>query len=89
MGIYANILGHEVKMNNLMAEAVRQVRKLEPEQYIADDSDHCATFSRKEIAVVINHMVLNLVATKKQRDYCLGELIAWFQLSEEEDLTFG
>lgn len=89
MGLYANILGHEVKMNNLMAEAVRQVRKLEPGQYIADDCDNCATFSRKEVAVIINHMVRSLVAIKKQRDYCLGELIAWFQLSEEEDLTFG
>jgi len=87
MGLYTNILGHEVKMNNLMAEAVRRVRKLEPGQYIANNSDHCVTFSREEVASIVYCMAGCL--TGEQRNFCLGELMAWLQLSGEGHLTFG
>lgn len=87
MGIYANILGDEVKMDNLMAEATRIVLKKQGAPYLAD-SDGCVELTYEEVAMVLHAMTFIQVERGDDRSHFgAGKLMAWLQLIGDNSAT--
>lgn len=79
MGMYADVCGTEIKIDNHLAECIRTVRGLEPTAYLSDDG--MLDLERPEVVRVVSIMA--------PHHHAIGLLRKWLATTVEDSLFFA